>query len=731
MPAFLRRLTQPLLRPTHYNTVVEPPPTSSELASERQKAEDQIENDLDDGYDRRLGPSDYEVPIILARGKYGPILYPRKALSYNSTMRASDSEPPYVCGYGQRVRHEVQRSPVRRHFHYQEGQKPYPKPEPREHLTPAEDTEILRRWRDWNEKYMAGKRPAEESLRRPESREHLATNWNGENLRRPRAQNEKHIGVRDRAMRAEDTIANHTLSPRRPPSPPRGPITPGSPEWDTFMDFPSENSRHMQDENNTRVDTSRRGTPATAVSEASTLALHEGALSTRPAQATPPRPQPETKTQQSSPSTLPGISPTEPEERDELTWNLALNRILGNEAVDPAMKAAVRERVQRSSTTNGSGHADTIPVAAVDVGLVPNFSYPIYGSAFYDRLAPKQAPQARSSRDIGGEEGAHVNEGLLPSGVSHGHCSPPNSSDPPHHYPTLTTVPASPVGGPGESERLTNGVPPGYFPDSSSSDSSYDLPRRAPTPPDNVPDQVFILLCSLLTPSELSLHHNIINGPVPPRSPPSPVTVPPSNAASTTPLDERLVQKLYTAVYGLQDRVTGLKEDLIPQISNYLEQKHNQVEELSLEVLNLRDEIDQLKRIADFGNKILSGCWQREWETWRTLLDIRKWREAKRGTLSRLFSRRKDYTERDTNLLYERIPEGYQPQPQIQREALRSEIQKPIKTAELDALLLMAEQNVRIIREDMQDMLEMVQACQARAEVAAEVAPPEGSWRDV
>ncbi|KAI4651679.1 uncharacterized protein J4E79_009160 [Alternaria viburni] len=265
-----------------------------------------------------------------------------------------------------------------------------------------------------------------------------------------------------------------------------------------------------------------------------------------------------------------------------------------------------------------------------------------------------------------------------------------------------------------------------YPPSSSSGDSSNPALHYPPALPDNVPEHVFNLLCSLLTPSELALHYDVVQDSAPPHLPPFPALVPPSNAASDIPIVVRLVQRLHAAVYGLQDRVWGLEEDLIPQLSTHLEEKHLQIRELDRENENLQDEITELKRIADFSTKVLTGCWEREWEVWRTLLDIQRRRETYRSPLARIFSRTPTPSVQDDGLLDFCKPEGYVAPPLPTGKVT----QGLLKKKELDALLLMAKQNVTILIEDLGELKGLAEAYDRRNE-AEEERPVEGSRRDI
>ena len=380
--------------------------------------------------------------------------------------------------------------------------------------------------------------------------------------------------------------------------------------------------------------------------------------------------------------------------------------------------------MRQNSTTVEPRNGDAHPITMADAGLVPNFSYPIAGSAFYDRIYAEETPPSQSLEDVRGIGGQQQ---PLTNGVSSGHHSDSSSSRTLYRSPTPRNLPLR--GGSDESPALlTNGVHPGYYPPSSSSgDSGNAALHDPPALPDKVPEHVFNLLCSLLTPSELALHYDVVQDSAPPHLPPFPALVPPSNAASDIPIVVRLVQRLHAAVYGLQDRVWGLEEDLIPQLSTQLEENHLQIRELDRENGSLQDEITELKRIADFSTKVLTGCWGREWEVWRTLLDIQRRRETYRSPLACIFKRTPTPSVQDDGLLDFCKPEGYVAPPLPTGKVTQGSLKKK----ELDALLLMAKQNVTILIEDLGELKALAEAYDRRNEAEEEVRPVEGSRRDV
>lgn len=643
-------------------------------------------------------------------------MYPREQLFFNSIMLASDVEPIYTGPTGGELRQEVHRTPVRRPKTQGEQKLP-PRPVPSEYLTASQNRENLRRWEEKNKTAAVG----QIQHPRPVPSKYLTATQNAGNLRRW----EERSGRTPTARRAQ--IPVQRPSPPRQPSLPRVPITPGTNEWDGFMDYPSGDRLFRDSGGQATMNESSavHNLPTTTTPAAR---LHPTAPPRTTADAvlrTDPSPPPasadsvHTQAQAELSTELPNGFSDRMEQPELLTWLTALNRIIRNNVVDPATRARIRERVRQNSATADIGHGDTHPITVTDAGLVPDFSYPIAGSAFHDRLHAKQAPSSQSLEDIRGVE---EQQQPLTNGVSSGHDSDLSSSRTLYRSPTPNNWPLR--GGSEESPaQLTNGVHPGYYPPSSSSgDSSNDALHYPPALPDSVPEHVFNLLCSLLTPSELALHYDMVQGSAPSHLLPFPTLVPHSNATSDIPIEVRLVQRLHTAVHGLQDRVWSLEEDLIPQLSAHLEEKHLQIRELDQENGSLKDEITELKRIADFSTNILTGCWEREWEVWRTLLDIQKKREAYRSPLARIFSRTTTPGVQDDELLDYCKPEGYVALPLSAGRAT----QGLLKKNKLDALLLMAKQNVSILIENLGELKGLAEAYDRRSEAHEEVRPVEG-----
>jgi hypothetical protein len=86
-----------------------------------------------------------------------------------------------------------------------------------------------------------------------------------------------------------------------------------------------------------------------------------------------------------------------------------------------------------------------------------------------------------------------------------------------------------------------------------------------------------------------------------------------------------------------------------------------------------------------------------------------------------MFSRGSDATIREDELLHSHKPGDYVAQTQLFGRAA----QGPLKKKELDAVLLMAKQNVSILIEDLGEAKGLVEAFEERNEVNEEVLPAE------
>ena len=187
------------------------------MEKERQRALDEVENDLDDGRARpRCSSSPDSLPVINDRGPYRGCLYPKDRLYFNSIILATDMEPTSSRPPGGELRQETRRTPICRP---REGKdrSPSPRPVPSEWLTASQNAEVLRQW-------------------------------------------EQRHGVN--TMPSHSWLPSRMQSSPRPLSPPRGPIRPGTEEWDKFMGFPLDNAQYVH-----RGLSSKKSVEITAASE--------------------------------------------------------------------------------------------------------------------------------------------------------------------------------------------------------------------------------------------------------------------------------------------------------------------------------------------------------------------------------------------------------------------------------------------------------------------------------
>ncbi|USP77033.1 uncharacterized protein yc1106_04307 [Curvularia clavata] len=594
-------------------------------------------------------------------------------------MEPTSSRPP-----GGELRQETRRTPICRP---REGKdrSPSPRPVPSEWLTASQNAEVLRQW-------------------------------------------EQRHGVN--TMPSHSWLPSRMQSSPRPLSPPRGPIRPGTEEWDKFMGFPLDNAQYVH-----RGLSSKKSVEITAASEVpvssepAAVTEMEPALVSRDVDSLP-QVQPESLIspgQASLKAKPPGISPSEAEPTPALTWTSALNSILYNEAVDPEIRAAITERSQHNSSNKRAGHREALPVELADANLVPNFSYPIASSVFYEHVDAAPAPPMGSFQEEDHEED-HEEE-QLSDGVRVNHYSYAGSNDTLYRDPT---PPSWPLRWRDEDHTpARNGAPQDYYLRSSSdesSDASSNTRQRSPLTRSLVPEQVSAMLRSTLTPSELSLHFQVVQEKTAVDASPYPGHESAYNARPPAPPHVRLIRKLDTALHGLQDRIAGLEETLIPQLSGWLEQKNRLICEQDVEISRLIDEIIELKHITDFGNSILSRCRERELEVWHTLLDIQRKHQEKRGSVVRMFSRARPSVARDTEGGGCGTPGDYAAEAPSSASANKHSLRKK----ELDALLLVAKQNVNVVDEDVAEMAERLQAYLARSNgTEGSERPIQGSWRDV
>jgi hypothetical protein len=459
--------------------------------------------------------------------------------------------------------------------------------------------------------------------------------------------------------------------PANSPQPQRPPelLSPTTRAWDNFMDFPSNNSAEAHPE----VSAQRIVVGSSTAVSASLIAIQEE-------KELPDIPVVYHKSN-------PSCSQTSLDSSTMMTWNMCLNDILKNEVVDPAMKRAVIKRVKDSTTTNGTDEWDHFHISTHEAGLVPNFSYPVAGGEFYERVATVEDPPLLITNGLhkNAERGPEKADRVQWQAFDHG-LKQING--------VLTPSPA---------------LSPTPSPENTSSDTLY----RRPSPPseEKINLRINNLLTEVLSPSELNLCSSDLSNTLhPPRSPRINARLP---SQSPLPTSTRLTQSLHSLLHHLQDRVIYFEDNLLPQLGTALETKTFIIDVMSVEVQNIGDQIREMKAAVDFSTKILAHCWVREFEMWRTLEGIRRSRGLRRRLwwgrlMGWKWSRRRGndgmFSPRDN---------------------------AELKSAELNAMALMAEQNLQILREDVDDMVERIEGLKRKFVAFPVVEREEGSWRDV
>lgn len=264
---------------------------------------------------------------------------------------------------------------------------------------------------------------------------------------------------------------------------------------------------------------------------------------------------------------------------------------------------------------------------------------------------------------------------------------------------------------------LTNGnlskIPNGIS--TASISSSHTLSNRLATP-----DEVPVFLSS-------------------PTSPPLSPTTRIAQCESIISMQKKLIQSLHRDVDGLRECNENLEEIVIPKITQWLADKSGEVEKLHRKINRLLEQLADSKLCIDFGNVLLSRCWERERELWRWIGEQREKRKGKYGhSIKKLLGRKdKSTVSKRFNLPgeHESAIFGYDPDASISPNTVQrfrhnsedchssSPITKDIRfeglaihgTAlsryTLGALVRFAEQNLAILAEDIAEMIKLVQNC--------------------
>jgi hypothetical protein len=394
----------------------------------------------------------------------------------------------------------------------------------------------------------------------------------------------------------------------------------------------------------------------------------------------------------------------------ELNWQSALHSILTSPSLSPAILDTVQARLSGINLrdTDGTVIPNNIP-SLQDVGLVPNFSYPIEAAAFYDREIGDEADDRQgddrsstySFQNAGIEEGEKLTNGITPENE--------------------------------KVERLTNGVH-NHIPPESRIDSpiySPPTPSLTPSPPPQGRQRTRASFESHIHPTQVVQ-----------------------------------IQKMQKELEALRKRNEQLEEAL-PQLHQRLDSQ-SLTAKYNLNTIDaLKEEVVDLKIALDYGNKALGTCFTREWSLVQAIKDIRdnmgKQTVRKHDTLRKNLLKRPWHkkTKLDENLKTGQLPEGYEweifgkgPDPPGSQDiwkhlpnlssgsqhsprsqgGQRSDSTMAISKPEIEIVASVAEHNLKMLHDGIHEMMRLVQGCKDRVTFTGiqEVrTPPPGSWRDV
>ncbi|KAF2626925.1 hypothetical protein BU25DRAFT_411450 [Macroventuria anomochaeta] len=125
-------------------------------------------------------------------------------------------------------------------------------------------------------------------------------------------------------------------------------------------------------------------------------------------------------------------------------------------------------------------------------------------------------------------------------------------------------------------------------------------------------------------------------------------------------------------------------------------------EDLCPALVKLEEDVIHLRRAVNFSNRVLDGCWKRECSILNTLLDIQRRKQTQRSVLARLLARK----NHDHVNNYVDLRDG-----ESKTSNIVTGIDIPLSRKELDALIHIAAQNVQILREDVGDVVELLNKC--------------------
>ncbi|KAF1932329.1 uncharacterized protein M421DRAFT_289464 [Didymella exigua CBS 183.55] len=345
-----------------------------------------------------------------------------------------------------------------------------------------------------------------------------------------------------------------------------------------------------------------------------------------------------------------------------LTWNSALTQILASPGVDPSISSAIRARAR---STSGTKHGGTDEVDMREVSMVPNFSYPVANVRWYDACQASDWPYS------GGEEcDNNVEDAKSQGRLLNGCGTSRTGTNDDVSFLDLT--------------QLIN----------IDEDSLYRAPTT--TPAENRMSDPGSMLRDILDPEELEMYREIMS----------------HNPRFTASLD-RTEKRAENRQVLLVAKLCSVIEDLIERLAELegCEQSRKIKQEVDgYENLYISD-AGKLVRAFDLMDLVLEGFWGRECTLLNTLLGVKERKDRWRNVLLRLLTQRTG--THDGGRPYSR--ENGTDCPLLGSTASSSESGGRMSSngslgkKELDALLLIATQNVTILREDLQAVFELLE----------------------
>jgi hypothetical protein len=331
----------------------------------------------------------------------------------------------------------------------------------------------------------------------------------------------------------------------------------------------------------------------------------------------------QTRTTHASDLTTPLSSPT---------WNSTLNAILVNEHIDPKTVERVRRRASVSIRENGNG--DESSISAIDVGLVPNFSYPSPAAEWNDRLSAERKfqdqdreflenayrPPSASTTSTVREWLKFLHEtldGKSEQKEGNTEVDRPLSDDNTNSWGEKNNRDQTP-----EEAKVQSSSHPGLRGGSDCSSSSSKTHYSDPT---------HIRPSGLATDADVE-EYCLINPPSPTES----LTTRLRTQEKTLATQAKLISTLHKKLDRVTKHMNYYTGTLIPELEERCDMQMTWIQGYLPGVSTVEQENKELWKTVDFSRKVLNLCWQRDAEVKRMVGEIRG-RKAQRGCMQRLF----------------------------------------------------------------------------------------------